>query len=260
SEFSHFNQYLYFLYAPTLVFRDVYPRTSTIRWNIVFQMFGQVLTCIVLLYHIVAYFWMPVFARCFTETEQTLKSAITSIFDLMFPGVLIVILCFYGFFHCWLNGFAELLRFADRKFYADWWNFTSAGTFWRSWNIVVHDWLYVYIYEDLIKLCSGKKSLPAICVVILSAIFHEYCVTFLLGFFSPVLLVWFGLFGILLRFAFPRSKGSAWNLFFLIMTPACIGTIAYLYAHEMSIRHFPPNRQTFGNVMVMNGNESKLDL
>ena len=24
---------------------------------------------------------------------------------------------FYGFFHCWLNGFAELLRFGDRMFY-----------------------------------------------------------------------------------------------------------------------------------------------
>jgi len=26
-------------------------------------------------------------------------------------------LAFYGFFHCWLNGFAELLRFDDRMFY-----------------------------------------------------------------------------------------------------------------------------------------------
>ncbi|CAF4299096.1 unnamed protein product, partial [Adineta steineri] len=126
SEFSHFNQYLYFLYAPTLIFRDVYPRTSTIRWNVVFKMFGQYLTCGFLVYHILAYSWMPVFTRCFTETELTLKSAITSIFDLMLPGVLIIILCYYGFFYCWLNGFAELLRFADRMFHEDWWNSASS--------------------------------------------------------------------------------------------------------------------------------------
>ena len=28
------------------------------------------------------------------------------------------ILAFYGFLHCWLNAFAEMLRFADRQFYS----------------------------------------------------------------------------------------------------------------------------------------------
>ncbi|CAF1326376.1 unnamed protein product [Adineta steineri] len=260
SEFSHFNQYLYFLYAPTLVFRDVYPRTSTIRWNVVFKMFGQYLTCGFLVYHILAYSWMPVFARCFTETDLTLKSAITSIFDLMLPGVLIIILCYYGFFYCWLIGFAELLRFADRMFHEDWWNSASSVTFWRTWNIIVHDWLYAYVYEDLSKLCSGKKTLPTICVTILSAILHEYWLTIVSGIFYPVLFVWYGLFGMLLRFAFPRSKGPLWSLFFLFMIPVYFATIAYLYALEMSIRQFSWNRQTFGNVMAKNGNESKVDL
>ena len=27
-------------------------------------------------------------------------------------------LAFYGFLHCWLNAFAEMLRFADRQFYS----------------------------------------------------------------------------------------------------------------------------------------------
>jgi hypothetical protein len=28
------------------------------------------------------------------------------------------IVAFYGFLHCWLNAFAEMLRFGDRKFYS----------------------------------------------------------------------------------------------------------------------------------------------
>ncbi|CAF3540084.1 unnamed protein product [Adineta steineri] len=260
SEFSHFNQYLYFLYAPTLVFRDVYPRTSTIRWNIVFQMFGQVLIGTVLLYHVIAYYWMPVFARCFTDTELTYPSVITSIFDLMLPGVLFFVIGFYGFFHCWLNGFAELLRFADRTFYQDWWNATSSGTFWRSWNIVVHDWLHVYVYKDLIKLFSGNKKLSAICVVIFSAILHEYCMSIVFGFCSVIFIVWFGLVGMFLRIVFPHSKGTLWNIIILTMTPISLAVVPYFYALEISARHFPSNRATFWDAMFKYGNESKADL
>ncbi len=31
--------------------------------------------------------------------------------------MLILMLGFYAFLHCWLNAFAEMLRFADRMFY-----------------------------------------------------------------------------------------------------------------------------------------------
>lgn len=34
-----------------------------------------------------------------------------------FAGVLVLFLAFFAFLHCWLNAFAEMLRFADRMFY-----------------------------------------------------------------------------------------------------------------------------------------------
>ena len=42
-----------------------------------------------------------------------------------------------------------MLRFADRQFYKDWWNCRSFAMYYRTWNVVVHDWLYRYIYQDL---------------------------------------------------------------------------------------------------------------
>lgn len=33
------------------------------------------------------------------------------------PGILILLLIFFAFLHCWLNAFAEMLRFGDRMFY-----------------------------------------------------------------------------------------------------------------------------------------------
>lgn len=35
----------------------------------------------------------------------------------LFAGVLVLFLAFFAFLHCWLNAFAEMLRFADRMFY-----------------------------------------------------------------------------------------------------------------------------------------------
>lgn len=36
---------------------------------------------------------------------------------ILFLGVLMLLLIFFAFLHCWLNAFAEMLRFGDRMFY-----------------------------------------------------------------------------------------------------------------------------------------------
>jgi hypothetical protein len=55
-------------------------------------MFGQFIIVLLLVYHLIANFWMPTFARFFTNDEITLEFTVSTIFDLMLPGVLIVIL------------------------------------------------------------------------------------------------------------------------------------------------------------------------
>ena len=36
----------------------------------------------------------------------------------------------------------------------DWWNSTSYADYYRTWNVVVHDWLYAYIYKDVLMVSS----------------------------------------------------------------------------------------------------------
>lgn len=55
-------------------------------------MFGQFLIVIFLVYHIIAHFWMPIFLRFFTDEDLTIQFVISTIFELMLPGVLIIIL------------------------------------------------------------------------------------------------------------------------------------------------------------------------
>ena len=58
-----FSKYLYFMFAPTLVYRDHYPRTTEkkIRWGLVFSHFGEVFGAIVYTYCLFDRYCVPVF-------------------------------------------------------------------------------------------------------------------------------------------------------------------------------------------------------
>ena len=126
-----FSNYLYFLFAPTLVYRDNYPRTSRIKWRNVAKLFFQVFGCIMYTYYIFLRFCIPVFKHLNTE-HMTLKMFIHSLFNCTLPGTLLLLVAFYSFLHCWLNAFAEMLRFGDRMFYKDWWNSTNFSNYYRT--------------------------------------------------------------------------------------------------------------------------------
>lgn len=36
--------------------------------------------------------------------------------------------------------------------FQDWWNSTSFSNYYRTWNVVVHDWLYTYVYKDVCRV------------------------------------------------------------------------------------------------------------
>lgn len=61
--------------------------------------------------------------RCFQPRDEIEAlvprpwSSLTSPLRASVAGIMLLLLCFFAFLHCWLNLFAELLRFADRMFY-----------------------------------------------------------------------------------------------------------------------------------------------
>ena len=61
------------------------------------------------------------------------------------------------------------------------------------WNIVVHDWLYAYIYRDLLQIAGSRyRSLAATGVFLISAVVHEYILAVTFRFFYPALFIMFG--------------------------------------------------------------------
>lgn len=90
--------------------------------------------------------------------------------------------------------------------------------FHRTWNVVVHDWLYTYIYKDMYEIITPRnRSLSMLAVFLASAIFHEYIIAFALRFFYPVMFVLFFGLGCSLTFAgrFARSNIFMWTSFCL---------------------------------------------
>lgn len=92
------------------------------------------------------------------------------------PNHFIWLCFFYLTFHSFLNMFGEVLHFADRNFYCDWWNSNNVDTFWRTWNMPVHRWCVRHLYLPLLELGYGKTT-AAMMVFFVSAFFHEYLVS-----------------------------------------------------------------------------------
>lgn len=212
------SHYLYFLFVPTLVYRDIYPRTKHIRWMVVIKHFAEVGIIIFYQAFIVERFIIPVF-NVFGTRDLEQKWYIKSILEASIPGILIFISGNYLLLHAWLNAWGEMLRFADRLFYKDWWNCTTYHAYHRTWNVVVHDWLYTYIYKDMYEIITPRnRTLSMSAVFFASAIFHEYILAFALRFCYPVMFVlFFGLgFTLTLAGKFAKSNIFMWLSF-------CIG-------------------------------------
>lgn len=246
------SSYLYFLFCPSLLYRDHYPRTPYIRWQYVFKNFAQFLGCVFFLYFVFVTLCIPVFKKMSKQPFNT-KNLVLSIFHATLPGIFVLLISFFALLHCWMNAFAEMLRFADRMFYKDWWNSTSFSNYYRTWNVVVHDWLYYYVYQDLLWLLNNRcRSGVMLTVFLISASVHEYAFTLSLGYFYPVMFCLFAIFGVLFNFMMNDKRTSpVWNV--LVWTFLFIGQGIQLclYSQEWYAQiHCPLKEKTFWGLVT----------
>ncbi|KAG5310997.1 SOAT2 acyltransferase, partial [Acromyrmex insinuator] len=185
-----FSQYLYFFFAPTLVYRDEYPRTERVRWMVVIRNLVEFALTIFYLTFIWESLVSPIY-RVFGTQYLDRMWLVKNIIKTSISGILYLATFNYLLFHTWMNAWAEMLQFADRLFYKDWWNSTTYHMYFRTWNVIVYDWLYTYIYKDMYEIVVPYRMLSATTVFFTSAIVHEYIFAFAFGFFYPVLFILF---------------------------------------------------------------------
>lgn len=230
-----FSHYLYFLFAPTLIYRHSYPRTDSVRWYYVATNFFQVAGCVLLSYYIFVRFCFAEFVNFGQSTDYTLRQFILTASATSLPGGLVMLLTFFAALHSWMNAFAEMLRFGDRLFYKDWWNSTTFSNWYRTWNVVVHDWLYIYLYRDLQRFGPQRPRQMATAVVFwVSAFVHEYVLILVLRFVYPVLFVFFAFAGY--PFIYLKGSGRGWNVFIWVLLFTGWGEMMCLYSMEWYAR------------------------
>ncbi|KAF2091837.1 sterol o-acyltransferase-like protein [Saccharata proteae CBS 121410] len=176
--------YIDFLFCPTLCYELEYPRTEKRQWMELFYKTLAVFGCIFLMTVTSEEFVMPVLddaaVRLLATTtlfERGLVMAET-ISRLLFPFMVIFLLVFLVIFEYVLGAFAEITCFADRHFYADWWNSCDWLEFSREWNIPVHHFFRRHVYSA----SRGQFSRPVATALtfFISALAHELvmgCIT-----------------------------------------------------------------------------------
>lgn len=233
---SKFSKYLYYLFIPTFIYREEYPRTSHIRWSFVILNFSEFWAGISFFCFLTANYLAPDFQN-FGIEPQDWRNVATLVFRTILPASLFMLVGFYIVLHAWMNAWAELMCFADRLFYQDWWNTDTYAAYYRKWNIVVHDYLHTFIYRDMYEIVAPGNKVVATCsVFFISALVHEYIIGFMLGYFFPIMLIQFGFFGMTLTFVKIKGKHVIGNTFLWWSLSVGIGMQISLYAMEYYAR------------------------
>lgn len=151
--------------------------------------------------------------------NKNFPEVVASTLHMAVPAAYAWLIIFYVIFHTYLNFFAELTMFADRRFYSDWWNAGDLSEYWRKWNQPIHNYLIRHIYYPCRR--AGLSSYTGLLLTFTtSAIFHEYIV---IGIFSVVNFVAFIImmlnvpFMFLQRLVKDKISGNTNNILFYLI-------------------------------------------
>ncbi|KAF2893555.1 hypothetical protein ILUMI_12618 [Ignelater luminosus] len=167
----------YFILAPTLCYELNFPRTSRIRKRFLFKRIVEVVLGIQIIFAVMQQYMVPSVKNSLIPfSNMDITKASERLLKLAIPNHLAWLCMFYIVFHSFMNLMGELLHFADRNFYCDWWNANNIDTFWRTWNMPVHRWAVRHLYIPVVEMGYGKMTASVI-VFFISAFFHEYMVS-----------------------------------------------------------------------------------
>ncbi|EZF31922.1 hypothetical protein H109_05504 [Trichophyton interdigitale MR816] len=178
------KNYIEFIFFPTLCYELEYPRTKDRSWIEVLIKAAAVFGCIFLLTLTSEEFIVPVLSdsafRLRTIPSHFERGLILAetISMLLFPFMVTFLLVFLVIFEYVLGAFAEITRFADRRFYSDWWNSCDWLEFSRKWNLPVHHFLRRHVYFSSLTRFSAPGAMAITFLV--SSIAHELvlvCIT-----------------------------------------------------------------------------------
>lgn len=237
----NFGDLYYYILAPTLCYELNFPRTQRIRKRFLIKRILEVVVGCQVVMSLFQQWMIPSVKNSLIPfSNMDVAKASERLLKLAIPNHLMWLCFFYLIFHSYLNLMGELLHFADRNFYCDWWNSNNIDTFWRSWNMPVHRWAVRHLYIPVVEM-GYSKTTASVTVFFISAFFHEYLVSVPLKTFK----IWafMGMMGQMplsaLSKLVERHWGARWGNIvvwssLIIGQPLCI----LMYYHDYVVTHF----------------------
>lgn len=237
----NFVDLYYYILAPTLCYELNFPRTQRIRKRFLIKRILEVVVGCQVVMSLFQQWMIPSVKNSLIPfSNMDVAKASERLLKLAIPNHLVWLCFFYLTFHSFFNLMGELLHFADRNFYCDWWNANNIDTFWRTWNMPVHRWAVRHLYIPIVEMGYGKTT-ASVTVFFISAFFHEYLVSVPLKTFK----IWafMGMMGQIplsvLSKMVERYCGARWGNIvvwasLIIGQPLCI----MMYYHDYVVTHF----------------------
>ena len=148
---------MYFSVVPTLTYQLNYPQAKGVRISTVLTILFRMMVVSGLILFAVEQYIMPTVNNSMEALHNMVVLEIMErVLKLSIPNTYVWLLVFYFYFHLWLNLLAELTNFGDRLFYRDWWNARTIDTYWRNWNIPVHNWILRHLYYPSLRMGCGR--------------------------------------------------------------------------------------------------------
>jgi sterol O-acyltransferase len=165
----------------------------------------------------------------------------------MLPGTMVFLLIFFAVMHSWFSIWAEVLNFADRRFYDDWWNSKDYGTFYRKISVTLYEWIHTYIFLDVQRFSQGSigSFMARVIAFFFSGIICEMILDFSLGFFMPYIFAIIALPGAFM-ISFDRKRSRFFNVLMWTFLIMLMGLITLLYSLEHFYRSQYPDQRNFG--------------
>jgi len=200
------SQFVYFLFCPTPIYAPEYPRTKTIHWGRVFLLNYINFVIVICGLRLVQAVRMPeTFGKEPIKLTVLIEKA--SIYAIWYTILSVTAMAIF-WQHCWQNIWAELMRFADRRFYSDYYSCHETATYFRKWNHIIQGWLYRYFYTPMVPW-SGT-FVAQMFLLFFSGLVHDYALFIVVGLLLPLHAISFVIVVLLARFA-PKENPSFWH-------------------------------------------------
>lgn len=162
------------MFAPTTCYQLSYPLMPRRNYLLLFKRIIQCLLCCLCIVYL---FYQHIVPNCRDAVvhfdNKDIYQITIAVLNTGIPGAYIWLINFYLVFHSLLNLCAEMTRFADRRFYSDWWNAGGLSEYWRKWNYPIHNWLMRHCYYPLVRR-KFSSDVARVLTFLVSAVFHEY--------------------------------------------------------------------------------------